>query len=293
MTLVKVSQREVKLGAPLEFSVYSAAGKLLLSKGYVLQSTSQIDRLFDVGAFRDQSTPSRQTSEAGSRLPVFTPTRRPSEAPIATNTDFPAMIVKPEAFHLTIVGGDGVPIASNLVGVVSGQGLLITVDSHFEALLPGTEVEVKILFGRNIYRFSTRAVGRSAAPFEIVTLDYPQAVSKVTLRQHFRVKTALTGRLLRNDGMTSGFDASIVNLSLSGLRLSLSSVSLNVGEHFQLSIRLCINGRFQAVMLNCVARNRSQSEEATLIGAEFGALSDETRRLVKDFVFEAATGAAS
>lgn len=43
-------------------------------------------------------------------------------------------------------------------------------------------------------------------------------------------------------------------------------------------MRISVNGRFHAVMLNCVARNCRQVDEATMIGAEFGALNDETRR---------------
>ena len=291
MTLVKVSPQEIKLGAPLEFSVYSVAGKLLLSKGYVLESVTQLDRLFDVGAFRDRSVGFGGASVASPRVPVFARPVSPAKAPVAMEVDFPAMVVKPEAFLLTIGGGAGVPLTAKLVGVVNGQGLLITIEDAQAAILPGTEVEVKIVFGRNAYQFSSTVLACNEMPFGIVTLDYPRRVKKVTLRQYFRVRTDLTGRLLRNDGMTSGFDASLVNISLNGVRLSLSGAIVNVGEHFQLSVRLCVNGRAHAVMLNCVARNCRRNGESVIIGAEFGALSDDTRRLVKDFVFEAVTDA--
>ena len=69
MALVRVSHREISLEVPLAFPVYSVAGKLLLRKGHVIRTPSQLERLFAVGPFRED--PSRDSSLSNSgRAPV-------------------------------------------------------------------------------------------------------------------------------------------------------------------------------------------------------------------------------
>jgi hypothetical protein len=53
MALVKILAHELEVDTPLNFRVYSAAGKLLLSEGNSLRSESQCERLLEIGVFRD------------------------------------------------------------------------------------------------------------------------------------------------------------------------------------------------------------------------------------------------
>lgn len=301
MALVKVSHVDVKLGAPLEFALYSAAGKLLLSKGYVVQSANQLERIFNVGAFRDDDARSREsTALSGANEALLNAVSHAEtdgdadgadEANPAAPVSFPVMAGGPEVFQLTVPGGSHTPVRANYVGSLKGRSLIVALDEPDATLQAGVDVDAKVLFGRSIYLFPTRIVARSSEPFDVLYLDYPQAVKRHTLRQHFRIDVNLPARLLRNDAVTSGFEATVVNLSLNGAGLSVPQASLQIGEHFKLSIRLSVSGRFHAVMVNCMVRNLRNVGSGVMVGAEFGALPEETRHLVKDFVFEAATGA--
>jgi c-di-GMP-binding flagellar brake protein YcgR len=297
MALVKVSHVDVKLGTPLEFPLYSAAGKLLLSKGYVVQSANQLERIFSVGAFRDEDGRGREPAGPRSATdPLLTSVAHHAsgdatdDAPPAP-VSFPAMGGGPEVFQITVPNSAHAPVRANYVGSLKGRSLMVALDEPDPALQAGVAVDAKVLFGRSIYLFPTRIIARSDEPFDVLYLDYPQAVKRHTLRQHFRIDANLPARLLRNDAVTTGFEATVVNLSLNGVGFALSQASLQIGEHFKLSIRLNVSGRFHAVVVNCVVRNLRNVGSGVMVGAEFSALPEETRHLVKDFVFEAATGA--
>jgi hypothetical protein len=102
----------------------------------------------------------------------------------------------------------------------------------------------------------------------------------------------VAARVIRNDVAAAGYDATVVNVSIDGLQLSLRDATLVPGEHFKLALRLPTDGKMHAVLWNCVARNVRRKKDGVLVGAEFGARTDEAKVLLKDFVFEMATGTA-
>lgn len=289
--LVKVSQNELALGMPIPFPIYSESGKLLLNAGYVLRSDTQLERLFVVGAFRageaNVTGPADESPHAG--FSASAPAAAPSQPDIVAAA-FPTIASGPEAFQITLCGDNNATVRAEYVGVVKGRGILVTVPEMDEVLKLGVEVDVKLLHGRSIYKFRSRVASRSGAPFDILYLDYPQSVTQHTVRQHLRIDVTLPARLLRNDAVMAGFDATVVNLSLNGIGVSLADATLEKGEHFKLAVRLGISNKTHALMLNCIVRNTRQMDGHMMIGAELGAMPDEIRRLLKDYVFEAATG---
>lgn len=303
MTLVKISQRDVRPGTPLEFAIYSAAGKLLLGKGYVVQSESQIERLFDMGAFRDDAPPDAESQSVhGKRAPgdvirekllTSTASFSGSRENVST-TLLPAMSASPEAFVVNVRGRESRPVRARYFGMMQDQFLLVGVPDlcdQQESLVAGVELDAKILIGTSVFRFPTTIAARHATPFDVLYLAWPEKVDRQTLRRHVRVETRLPARLLRNDAVTSGFEATVLNMSANGVGLSLNGATLQLGEHFRLSVRLSAGGRFHAVMLTCIVRNQRITEAGMTVGAEFGTQAEETRRIVKDFMFDAATGA--
>ncbi|WP_345814840.1 PilZ domain-containing protein [Paraburkholderia sp. PREW-6R] len=287
-----MSQHEISLDNPLAFPVYSAAGKLLLGKGQVIQTSSQLARLFDVGAFReDVSRESRSTQEGQQPVLISTSNREPVRKPAASGGAFPAIWSQPENFLLTPVNGQA-PLSVHYVGMVKDESLLVRLPEGHEPLQQGTELDAKLLIGRNLYTFRTTVASSTQTPFEITFLHYPEAVTKHVVRQHFRVAVDMPARLLRNDALTAGFSATVNNLSLNGVGVELEDCTLEQGEHFKLSLRFGLGGRAHAILLNCVARNVRTSNGKIMVGAQFSGIADDARRLVKDFVFEAATGSS-
>lgn len=291
--LVKVTHKELALGMPIPFPIYSESGKLLLNAGYVLRSDTQLERLFVVGAFRagEASTGASEQSSANDSIHAGLGADKPAPSQdLPVSAPFPTIAAGPEAFQITLRGENKTTLRAEYVGVVKGRGILVTVPENDESLQLGAEVDVKLLHGRSIYQFRSRVASRSGAPFDILYLDYPQSVTQHTVRQHLRIEVNFPARLLRNDAVMAGFDATVVNLSLNGIGVSLKDATLDKGEHFKLSVRLGISNKSYPLMLNCIVRNTRQMDGHMMIGAELGALPDDIRRLLKDYVFEAATG---
>lgn len=74
MSKRRITQAELAIGTVLEWDVYDAAGRLLLSRGHTVSRESQIDALIDRGLFID-------------------PTQRVTEAPLPSGTSAVALIL--------------------------------------------------------------------------------------------------------------------------------------------------------------------------------------------------------
>ena len=68
-SMVSVRPAEISVGKPLLWSVYDAAGNLLLKSGFVIESQNQIEGLSRNGFFRDARWDSRKADAAGNAAP--------------------------------------------------------------------------------------------------------------------------------------------------------------------------------------------------------------------------------
>jgi c-di-GMP-binding flagellar brake protein YcgR len=298
MALVKMSAHELALDTPLPFRVYSAAGNLLLNEGNFLRSESQRERLLTIGAFREADAPAHPPSHAGVGNEVLLSTATHTTLQAATPEPgqasfpnlFPDLPSGIELFQLTVCAGQEASFHVQYVGAIPDQALLVTVDDESEVLKTGTEVEARMICGRAAYAFRTRIAARLIHIPNLIQLEYPAAVKRHTIRKHLRVDAQLSARLLRNDAVAAGFDAEVTNVCANGIGFFLPDAALEVGEHFKIALRLKVDQRTHAVMLNCIARNLSRKDKGLKVGAEFGALSDDVRRIMQAYIFQQATG---
>lgn len=297
MRLTQISPLELKLGTPLQFPLYSAAGKLLLAQGYRIQSEAQLDRLVREGAFRERASQSKggQASSGASSVSgglLISTTEYGATLPDTTeimNAGLPALPRGPEAVQLIIEGHDNATFRAEFVGIVKRRTLLLTPLEESAPLQPGVNVETKLLWGRHVYLFSTRVAARSASPVDLLHLDYPESVKKHAIRTQLRVGSNIPGRLIRND-LATGFDATVVNVSLNGLGICLQDAAVELGEHFKLVLRITIEGKLHAVYVNCVARNMTRVKSGVMVGAELRGVSEEAKNALRNYIFQVATG---
>jgi hypothetical protein len=293
MALVKITARDIKIGTPIDFAVYSATGRLLLTRGYRVQSESQRERIL-AGGFRDLDMGRAEQFDAAGKLLISTGNHAAAAMDNSVGTSILAALPKTlDGLQVTLIGREDRPLRTEFVGAIRGDALILAPLSENEPMTIGVEVECKVLLGKKIYKFSSKVIGTSEAPVKLVYLAYPKVVQTHVVRKHVRLSTNLTGRLLRNDVVAAGFDAAVENVSLGGVALRLSDALLNVGEHFKLSLRLRADGKLHAVVFNCVARNtRRRADGAILVGAEFSSQSVETVALLRLHLFETATDSA-
>lgn len=294
MPLVPLSQREVTIGVPLPFSVYTADGKLLMGRGHIVQSAEQCERLFALGPFR-QLLPGERRNDASSAQEEAAPasagrTRREHDDQVFVGA-FPQAGCTPEDFVITLASGPAISSRTRYVGVLDDVSLLLAGKDVDPAFVPGEAVEGQFIAGRYRHAFESEVIGRHASPFDVLYLRYPTEVRSRALRRHVRVGIDVTAHLSRNDLSMAGTEVRAVDLSAAGVGLLVNSNSLAPGEHFKLSLPLSRAGRVRTAPLNCIARNRRTKGGETLVGAEFGNTSGDVRALVKDFVMDVLTGA--
>jgi hypothetical protein len=122
-------------------------------------------------------------------------------------------------------------------------------------------------------------------------LDYPESVKKCAIRTQLRVGSNIPGRLIRND-LVTGFDATVVNVSLNGLGICLQDATVEPGEHFKFVLRITLQGKLHAVYVNCIARNVTRAKSGLMVGAELRGVSEEAKNVLRNYIFEVATGTA-
>jgi hypothetical protein len=293
MPLVPLSQREVTIGVPLPFSVYTAEGRLLIGRGHIVQNTEQCERLFALGAFR-QPFPGERRDDAKPASTDGAPaaaarTRRDHDEQVFVGT-FPTTGCAPEDFVITMADDSGISARTQFVGLLDGVSVLVAGNDIDPAFAPGAAVDGQFISGRYRHAFQSEVIGRHADPFDVLYLRYPDEVRARPLRRHVRVGIDVAARLSRNDRPMAGTEVRAVDLSPSGVGLLVNSNSLAPGEHFKLSLPLPRAGRVSTAPLNCIARNRRARNGETLIGAEFGHTPGEVRELVRDFVLDVLTG---
>lgn len=86
--LIKLSAGDIGFDKPTDFAIYSNSGRLLLQRGYVIDSAGLLDRLYRLG-YRDD-TP------AGTKAVA----RFPSGERAATNDEFPLFFSAYGADHI-------------------------------------------------------------------------------------------------------------------------------------------------------------------------------------------------
>ncbi|SAK92919.1 Flagellar brake protein YcgR [Caballeronia pedi] len=295
MARVRVSCADLSVGVPLQFPIYSVSGDLLLGRGYVIQKQDQIDRLIEMKAFRHEMRGEYRGIQNGPVFGILNTNARTqsresrSQGPVVTT--FPAFTRGPEFFLLSVRRQEDVSFSVNFVGTLKGQSLLVTVPQCADAFQPGAEVKGKIVVGRYIYMFHSRVQARVLEPFDILHIDLPVQATRQIFRRHLRVDVDLNARVIRNDMTTAGFDATIVNLSIGGMGISVPEADLMVGEHFRISLRLPAGDGFgPSLMLTGIVRNASvRSAQHRVFGVELQGLSDQERASLQNYIFDIAT----
>jgi hypothetical protein len=290
MALIKVSVGEVRLNKPVRFPIYSSSGKLLLNEGHRIESERQLERLFAAGAFREDDAGRPATSAMAAELLLVSSAehRARAESQDRSGTgDFPRPPQVFEGFQITIDSAAHLDMAVAFVGILEGKGLLVNAPDC-DALEPGATVHGRLLFGRDVCAFRTRVAARSTDLGGLVLLDFPQNVRRHPVRRHRRVQAAIPARIIRNDA--ESFEAKAVDISLEGVGLTCETLLLEAGEHFRLALRLTTEGKTHSLLLNCVARNIRARANGFVFGAEIRAAAAEARAVLRNFVFETATG---
>ncbi len=214
--LVRVRASEIVVGQPLPWSAYDAQGRLLLSRGQVVQSLNQVSGLLQRGLFRE----------------VFGRERGPAPEVVADETRIRAAELTPFE-NLKLLPGEVVqlqPLAAgaketykvHLIGYHKGHSLLTSVPETGGKLMPivdGQTFNVRVFSGLAIGTFGARVLKVQYAPYPYLHLSYPTGVQTMRLRKAMRAPVELEATLYDKPGGTPVATGLINDISVGGARL--------------------------------------------------------------------------
>jgi c-di-GMP-binding flagellar brake protein YcgR len=214
--LVRIRASEIVVGQPLPWSAYDANGRLLLSRGQVVQSLNQVHGLLERGLFRE----------------VFGRERAPVPEVVADETRVKAAELTPFE-NLKLVPGEVVqlqPLAAGaketykvrLVGYSKGHSILTSVPEAGGKLLPitdGQTFSVRVFSGLVIGSFTAKVLKVLFAPYPYLHLSYPPGVQTMRLRKAMRAAVELEATVYDREGGSAIATGLINDISVGGARL--------------------------------------------------------------------------
>lgn len=298
-TLVPLSSTPIRVGEPLPFPIFDAAGRLLLSAGEAANNPRHVERIHEIGmveaevaarasaALRAADAPpvdappipepiAPPRATEGARLPEcrLTALRMPSGSPV----------------QVSQAGDPPLRLSATLVGVLPRAAVYVGLPAPTDRaplLARGAPVGYRCVLGTEIVRFDTALLHLDLLPFPVAVLAYPEAISVQRFRRHARAP-ALLDAVATNYASPdiAAFPCRVVNVSVGGLQLECPTSGMRPGD--QVGVDLVLPGPPPRHALKLMGRVRNavatDDPETQRCGLEFFELDPPQRLLVENFV---------
>jgi c-di-GMP-binding flagellar brake protein YcgR len=288
---IPIRTAEIKVGAPLPWSVYDENGTLLLTAGHVPASESQVESLIARGIYRTESAGAPGPEKAAAAKPAagIAPAT-PAGDPI----QFDDLSLQPGEMlqlHPALeVAGDFMP--SVMLGYLKNQTIIVTnpiVGGKVVPVKEGDPYHVKAFSGTNLFSFRTKVAKVYAQPYAHLHLEYPKLVYATKIRKALRSVVNLPA-VLRNLATQAATEVLIKDLSAGGAKLVLHA---NLGEkeaRYALSFKIKLAEDLESEVTAIVVAKALETQTIKgvvthMLGVQFQDLEKEARLLVLALVY--------
>jgi hypothetical protein len=220
---IPIRKTDIDIGKPLPWSIYSGDKQLLLKRGFVIETLSQLDGFSDKEFYRLTS------DDAGhvSRLGTDDVGARAKSDPVTERS------IAFDGIKLAI--GDPLQIQTQveqsesryyvkLIGYLKGKGVLVTapqVEGNLCYIKEGQVLVVRFFAGKNAYAFTTSVNKVTNVPFPHLHLSYPPLVRGLVVRSGERVNVRIICTVsVSDDAKTIAIPGVLTNISVGGALLS-------------------------------------------------------------------------
>lgn len=289
-----ISAHLISVGKALPRSVYSAGGDLLLSEGFVVESTEQMETLLNGGYFRkpgenegraspDTNNPATKSIEQGSATEA-------NDAKTERVTMDEVRWHVGETFFLHQQGAS-VRYTARFIGYIKNRTVLVTmpiVDDKFVLIRDGQMFVVRAFSGKKAYAFSASVVKSVHSPHPYLHLSYPKELGCATIRHRTRISVNVIAAVsLDKQEDTS---AAIINdMSLGGASASIKHPFGEVGQRGRIKFK--INAVGETVFMDVCTILRSiipvENGGGCKHGYEFVELSTHDRLVLSAYFHQA------
>ena len=283
---ISVRPTEISIGKPLLWSVYDAAGTLLLKSGLVVESLQQIEALSKNGFFRDtrlDNLGSLRDEAAGAAGPGL----EAAKESIMSMEDARWRIG--ESLFLQPFDNPTLRYTVRLIGFVKNKSVLVTapaLDGKFGFIRDGQTFVVRSFSGKKAYAFTAAAVKSVHAPHPYLHLSYPQEVRATTIRKGSRAAVRIIASVSLGQPPRT-IATTLVDLSAGGTSFC-AKLPLGIkGEEGQVKFKLQVAEHTAFLNLRAVLRSvASEGGETNNHGLEFLAIPVDERMILSAFVHQ-------
>lgn len=251
MSLEPVKQGELQIGQPVPWALYDQDNRLLLAKGALLETESQLEQLSKRGLFRKLSL------RASAELPATaaTATRDAVQEELRPLEEFKLAIG--DALQLQPQVGDGqLRYYVRLIGYLKGKGLVVTTPTQDNKVLlmrEGQSFVVRMFSGKSVYAFSASIIKVANVPYPHLHLSYPAQVRGLVVRHGARARVALIAAV--QDAQGTPHAATLGNLSIGGCSLATKAPIGGKGTRVAIKFRVAVSDAERYLNLEGVIRN--------------------------------------
>jgi c-di-GMP-binding flagellar brake protein YcgR len=285
-SMVSVRPAEISVGKPLLWSVYDAAGNLLLKSGFVVESQSQIEGLSKNGFFRDARWDSRKAGAPGSAAEEGAP--EPAKETLVCMEDVRWRIG--ETLSLQPHDNPTLRYTVRLIGFVKNKTVMVTaptLDGKFGFIRDGQTFVVRSFSGKKAYVFTAAAVKSVHAPYPYLHLSYPQQVRATAIRKGSRAAVKIIASVSLGQPART-IATTLIDLSVGG-GSGIARQAFGVkGEAGQIKFKLHVAEHTAFLNLNTILRSvtLAESGDAYNHGFEFLQVPVDERMILSAFVHQ-------
>ena len=254
-SFIKVSVNDVQVGKPLLNPLYDGNRKLLLKRGYIIESAHQCEMLIERGLYRnlhERAAPAEQPVATGvppSRETITTieaaKIRIGSVLQMQSSADAPRLVVK-------------------LIGYLKNRGLIVTLPEaagELVMLKEGQSFIIRFFSGQNAYAFTSVVSRQTSVPFPHLHLSYPREVRGLEIRKDSRIDVELiTAVLMGAEGEQHSGAGKIVNLSRGGASLRAKTQLGNKGDTINVKFKISVHDMQSYVVFDSIIRMIDQDQ---------------------------------
>ena len=300
--LIPLSKTEFAVGKTTQRPIYDRHGKLLLSSGNTIETTTQLNSLFEQGYVQKNEWDdlvARPKSAPMPAKPVSTPVQRPvppapatTPAPAKDNTaqmDDVRWYVG-ETLHMQALNESEARFVVKLIGYIKGKSVLVTapmVDGKYVLIRDNQTFVVRAFQGKKAFAFTVIALKSVFSPHPYLHLSYPRQINSSVIRHDARASVKIIASVsFKNPDRTAA--ATLLDLSLGGSSGVLKQAIAEKSETGMVSFKINVVGNEGLLTIDFIVRSVAPNEEADgyRYGFEFLNVTPQNKLILSAFVHQ-------
>ncbi len=276
MLRTPVKPHEFLVGKPMPFDVYDRDGRLLLRRGYVIETKEEKEKLLKLGPERDVRTDERLRAVLSSAERITE--AGTEEARRSVTMAFADLRLMPGEILQVQLDKDGERLLTRYIGMVRNRSLFIEPITRSDLpvyVREGSALQIKGTTGSYAFAFVATLTANIAKPFAYHHLSYPPEVRALRLRRTDRHEVRLVCAILEEGKEAHG--GIIHDLSLGGAFVTARH-EMKVGQQITLKFKIRIADTDVIITTPAVVRSvrhSANAEEGQGYGVQFTDLAPE------------------